>query len=144
MSLTFLSMNEIIFLTIITSINMKVYCFGNEFVKDDALAKEIVNDISLPNVQFIKTDRPEVILEEKDKIVILDVVKGIKELTIITDIDSLKDRNIVSLHDFDLGFFLKLMKTAGTIKDVHIIGLPISGDKQLLTEQVKEHLEVML
>lgn len=122
---------------------MKVYCFGNEFVKDDALAKEVVDQINLEHVQFIKTDRPEIILEEKDTIVIIDVVKCIKELTIIEDIDVLKERNIVSLHDFDLGFFLKLMKTAGTIQTVHIIGLPMHGDKQELARQVSNHLEAM-
>lgn len=122
---------------------MKIYCFGNEFVKEDALAQTIVNDINIDGVTFIKTDRPEVLLEEQGEVVILDVVKGINKLTIITDIDQLKERNILSLHDFDLGFFLKLMKEAGTITKVHIIGLPMSGEKASLKQELIALLEGM-
>ncbi len=123
---------------------MKIYCFGNEFIEGDTLAKELVDDIQIAGVQFIRANAPEVLFEEVGKIFILDVVKGIDKLMIINDIDQLKAQTLYSLHDFDLAYFLKIMKTTGAITDVTIFGLPMQGDKEQLrkelTEKIKEKL----
>ena len=105
---------------------MKIYCFGNEYIKNDKLAKELGDNLKIPNIEFIKCDKIEQILEEKGIIYIMDVVKGLKKPTIITNIDMLKNRSTISCHDFDLQFFLKLMKGLDKINEVIIIGLPMN------------------
>ena len=115
---------------------MKVYCFGNEFLENDSLAKEIADEISVSGVEFVKCESPEEIFSEKGQIVILDVVEGISEAILIEDIDQLKDNKIISLHDFDLSFFLKLKKEIGEIKKIKIIGIPMRGDKEKIKEKI--------
>ncbi len=109
---------------------MNIYCFGNEFLEEDSLAKEIVNEIHLKDVSFIKCNSPEELFQEKDQINILDVVEGIEKTILIKDLDQLKENNVLSLHDFDLSFFLKLMKEAKQIRNVKIIGIPMKGDRE--------------
>ena len=49
------------------------------------------------------------------------------------------DINFVSLHDFDFGFFLKLLKGLNEINDVRIIGLPPKTklDENTITKTVE-------
>ena len=115
-----------------------VLCFGNEFLKEDSLAKELADELKIPNVKFIKCDSMNDILETKGDIIIMDVVKGIDKPIIINDINQLKTNKLYSLHDFDLGFFLKLMKETGKIKSINIIGIPQKGDKEEIKEEIKE------
>ncbi len=60
----------------------------------------------------------------------MDVIKGLKEVQILENIDDLELCNSLTCHDLDLGFYLKLMKETGKIKKVKIIGLPY-GEKDL-------------
>ncbi|MAG07875.1 hypothetical protein CMO89_00205 [Candidatus Woesearchaeota archaeon] len=114
-----------------------VLCFGNQFLKQDSLAKELADEIKLKGVDFIKCDSLDAFLESKDKnIFILDVVKGIDKVINIKDIDQLKANKLFSLHDFDLGFFLKLMKRIGKIETANIIGIPQKGDKEKIKEDI--------
>jgi Ni,Fe-hydrogenase maturation factor len=117
---------------------MKIYCFGNEYVKEDSQAKELADELEIEGVEFIKCNSPEDLLDEKERIVILDVVKGIDKIQLL-NIDQLKARNIVSLHDFDLNFFLKLMKSIGKINDITIIGIPMDNvNKEQLKETIRK------
>ena len=118
-----------------------VYCFGNEFVKEDAMAKQLVDELQYPGLRFIKSNSPEDVMNEEGRIIILDVVKNIKEVIMIDNLDQLKVRNIVSLHDFDLSFFLKLMQGMGKIINIRIIGVPQQGDKKRIKEDIKAKLD---
>ena len=120
---------------------MKIYCFGNEFLDYDSLAKELADQISLPGIEFIRCNSPEDIFLEEKHIIILDVVEGIDKTILITDPDQLKDNNIVSLHDFDLSFFLKLMKETKQIKKISIIGIPMKGDKQKIKKEIIDNIK---
>ena len=115
---------------------MNIYCFGNEFLENDSLAKEIADSIFLKGVHFIKCNDPSEILLEEKQIIILDVVESIDKVILIEDIDRLKDNHIMSLHDFDLSFFLKLMKGIDQIGKVKIIGIPMKGNKEKITKEV--------
>ena len=53
-----------------------------------------------------------------NEILILDVVKDIKKTIVISDVSQIKTRRLMSLHDFDLGFFLNLMKELGINKKI--------------------------
>jgi len=122
---------------------MKVYCFGNEFLENDTLAKEIADEIQIEGVEFVKCDSPDDIVLEQDEIIILDVVEGIEKVILIEDIDQLKDNEIFSLHDFDLSFFLQLMEKIGQINKIKIIGIPMKGDKEEIKEGIIDKLSAI-
>ncbi|MFC1742200.1 hypothetical protein ACFL3V_06710, partial [Nanoarchaeota archaeon] len=109
-------------------------CFGNPYLDEDNLALHVADLIikdRIKGLEVVKCISPDEILSYTDKeFYILDVVKDAEEVMLIDDIDRLKSDNIVTLHDFDLGFFLKLMKETGKIDTVKIIGIPQKGDTE--------------
>lgn len=113
-----------------------LYVFGNEYLKDDAFAKQVAK--SLDKVNIIPCTSPEDLLDAKEKeILILDVVKNIKKPIIIKNVSQIKERNIISLHDFDLAFFLKLMNKLGLNKKIKIIGVPSKGNIGKIAKEVE-------
>ncbi len=127
-------------------ISMKtLYVFGNEYLKDDAFAKDVAKEIVKTAKNKLKDElniklcaHPEILLGAKeDEILILDVVKDIKKPMLITDVSQLKSRKLVSFHDFDVGFVLQLMKSLGTDKKIKIIGIPQQGDAKKIADEVK-------
>jgi len=126
---------------------MKILCLGNEFIKEDSLGKKVakeladeVNDKSDVDIINIK-DSFELVdyLQDKDKdeFVILDVVLGLGEVRLL-EIDDLQQDSILSAHDFDAGFFLKLLGS----KDIKIIGIPMRGDVGRIKEEVMKKLRI--
>ena len=116
-----------------------VLCFGNEFIKEDSLAKEIADELFIKNVRFVKCDNLSEILEYREEnLYILDVAEGIDEVKVIEDIDNINTRNIISLHDFDLGYFLRLMKENGKIKKIRVIAIPFGFDKDKAKEELRK------
>ena len=118
----------------------KIFCFGNEFIEQDSLAKTIADEIK--EYKIIKCNKPDDLIhyEDLNNVIILDVVKGIDKPMLITDPDQLKTNQSISAHDFDLGFYLKLLKETGKIKNIKIIGIPQKGDK----EEIKKQLLALL
>ena len=106
----------------------KIYVFGNENLEEDKLSTGVGRLLS-KKFKIIHCRSPDELLEaEEDEILILDVVKGIKGPIVIEDISQIKTNKMLSLHDFDLGFFLNLMKEMGINKKIKIIGVPAKGD----------------
>jgi Ni,Fe-hydrogenase maturation factor len=101
---------------------VKILSLGNEFIEEDSFAKKLSRILSekykhkITNIkdsfQFLEA------LQSKERLIILDVVQGLKKAKILKHED-LAENNIISAHDMDAGFFLQLMKP-----DVKIIGLP--------------------
>ena len=116
-----------------------IYCVGNPDVPEDALAIELANGFQkegVPGFRFEVLKHPEILINTLGDILILDVVKGITNVTLINDISRLKKRNITTLHDFDLGALLQIMKEAGTLKSVRIIGIPMGMKKDQAKKEV--------
>ncbi|MFH1916216.1 MAG: hypothetical protein ABIJ21_03050 [Nanoarchaeota archaeon] len=112
-----------------------LYVFGNEYLAEDSLAALVARQFK--DVQLVYCKSPDDLLDAGDEMAIIDVVKGISDPILITDVDQLKTRNLMSLHDFDLGFFLNLLKGMGMEKKIKIIGIPEKGDAKSMYEQVR-------
>lgn len=119
-----------------------VLCFGNPHIKGDSIAIELAKELKVINFEFIISMYPDEIYNYKnvDEIYLMDVVKGLDKVTLITDLNQLKIKQPISLHDFDLGFVLKLMKATGQLKSIKIIGLPLGVNKEEIKSQVEELL----
>ena len=63
-------------------------------------------------------------------------MKGADKVIILDDVTQLRTRSPVSMHDFDLGYFLNLMKGLGMEKKIYIIGIPQAGDPKVIAEEV--------
>lgn len=63
-----------------------------------------------------------------EDVVIMDVVEGLEEVTLIQndDLDKIILPPRSTAHDFDLGFQLKYLKKLGKLGKVTIIGLPMT------------------
>lgn len=113
-----------------------VLCFGKEAIKGDMLAKEIADELVIDGIEFVKCSNVDDLLSYSGNVYIMDVAKGLKEVTLIEDITKLEVNKLISLHDFDLGFFLKLMNEIGKIKNVKIIGIPMGSNKEDAKKEV--------
>ncbi len=104
---------------------IRVLVFGNPLLEKDSSALQIANSLeaSLPGVQFARFDTSEDLEKEGENLVILDSVLGIKTPRFIK-LQELHLQKPHSLHDFDLGWNLLLLKKLGKLKTAAIIGVP--------------------
>lgn len=123
---------------------MKILVFGNLLVEKDNLALKLLPKLKekFPTIEFKEFDPGENLESEieEGKLVILDVIEGIDKVIIIDDIDRLKVSKIYSMHDFDLGYNLKLLEKIGKLKEVEIIGIPMEMDENETFEEISNIL----
>ena len=118
---------------------VKILCLGNEFIEGDALAKEVGKLLSkkykITNVKDsfqLMTLLNEI---QTNQLIIIDIVKKLKEAQIIK-VGDIRNDSILSAHDFDAGYVLKLIG-----KEFKIIGIPSSGNPKEIYKQVLELLK---
>ena len=113
---------------------MKIYVMGNSLVEVDSLPVKLLPRLKkeFPEHEFIELDPSEDFPKQKE-VVIIDTIINAKKVVLINDIDKIITEKVYSLHDFDLGYNLKLMKKFGLVEKVSIIGLPpdISQDEAI-------------
>src|SRR4030043_818101 len=108
----------------------KIFVFGNPYLKEGSLAVKVAKKLSSKEFEIVHCSNPDDLLNhELENSIILDVAKGIEKVELFDDIDSLEFSVIFSAHDFDLGFFLKLMKETGKLEKINIIGVPQGYDE---------------
>ena len=113
--------------------------FGNPYLKEDNLAVKIAKKIKVAGVEIVHCTNPDDLLNhDMNQSIILDVAKGIDKVDVFDDIDSLEFSVIFSLHDFDLSYFLKILKETGKLERVKIIGIPQTYDEARAVKEVKE------
>ena len=118
------------------AITKRVFVFGNPYLEEDSFALQVGRH--LKKIKVVPCENPDFLLDlPEEHITILDVVQNIKKPILIKDLTQLQSRTMVSLHDFDLGFFLLLIKKLGIPKKIKIIGVPQQGDAQKIASQVK-------
>jgi len=119
----------------------KILLIGNPLLEKDSLPLKILPKLikQFPNISFQEIDPTEDLtpyIESKDKsLTIIDTVEGIKQPIIITNFDQLQTNKLYSMHDFDLGYNLKLLKKIGKLENIKIIGLPMGIEEE---EAIKE------
>lgn len=124
----------------------KIFAFGNELFEGDEIAKELARKMDKKGLtrgfEIVISESPNEILNANDELIILDVVKGLKSVKLIGNVDDLVLAKSVTCHDLDLGFYLKLMKETGKINEIKIIGLPFgNNDYDKLILEVKNLLD---
>ncbi len=117
----------------------KILVFGNPYLKGDNLAIRVAKKLKIKDFELVKCSNPDDLLNhDLNTSIILDVAKGIEQVTLFDDIDSLEFSVIFSLHDFDLSYFLKLLKETGKLEKVNIIGIPQMYDEESAVAEVKK------
>lgn len=114
-----------------------IYVFGNPLVREDSLPLKLIGMLrkEFPSLEFKEFDTVEDLEFEKE-LNIIDSVKGIKKVEIIEDIDKIVTDKIYSMHDFDLGYNLKLWKKMKMIDKVRIYGIPVKIDEKEALDQL--------
>lgn len=123
---------------------LRILVFGNPLVKEDALPLELLPDLQreFPNLEFVEFDAAEDLEKEvrDGELLIIDSVKGLDRVRLITDIGCISTSKIYTMHDFDLGMTLKLLKKMGMLKGVKIFGVPTSYGKKKAMKELKKLL----
>jgi hypothetical protein len=112
------------------------FVFGNPLVDEDSLPLRIVGKLRemFPSFEFKEFDTIED-LEPQREMNIIDTVKGIKNVELIEDVDKITTDKIYSMHDFDLGYNLKIWKKMKLVEKVKIFGIPSDmKDEDALSE----------
>lgn len=116
---------------------MKILVFGNPLVKEDSLPLKLLPELkkNFPSITFKEFDTVEDLQNEGRNLTILDAVKGIRNVCLLK-FNSIKLDKVYSLHDFDLGYNLMLLKKLNLIDTVTIIAVPMNIDKKKALNQV--------
>jgi Ni,Fe-hydrogenase maturation factor len=115
---------------------VKIVCLGNEFIEGDCLAKE-VGELLKDNFDIINVrDSFELmeIVSSGEQFVLLDVVEKLDKVMEL-EVKDLRGNSIVSAHDFDATYVLKLMDS-----DVRIIGIPQSSNAEQIASSVEHKI----
>ncbi len=120
---------------------MKLLVFGNPYLNEDNLALIIADNLQR-DFEFTRCTSPDEILNFLgEEIIILDVVKNSGIPMLITDLNQIKKASLMSLHDFDVGYFLALLQNMEMLPQITIIGVPPVGDIDKITQQVKSWIK---
>lgn len=116
---------------------MQILFFGNPLIEKDALILKIIPRLreKFFEIEFLETDPTEDLTKSGRNLKIIDVVEGINEVRLLSlnnlkNFDKLIINNVFSMHDFDLGYNLKLLKKLNLINSVKIICIPINMDEE--------------
>jgi Ni,Fe-hydrogenase maturation factor len=125
---------------------IKILVFGNLLVKEDSLPLRILPKLrkEFPEIEFKELDAVEEIENEGKVLIILDSAKDIENVVLLDDIDKIQTKKIYSMHDFDVGMMLKLLKKMKKINSVNIIAVPVSYDEKKAFEETKKILACLI
>ncbi|VVB98496.1 Uncharacterised protein [uncultured archaeon] len=109
---------------------------------------ELLPDLrrAFPETEFVEFDAAEDLeAEVRDGgLALIDAVKGLDRVRLITDVDAIAQSKTYTMHDFDLGMTLKLMKKMGMLKRVLIFGVPVGYAKGKAMKELSELLRASL
>lgn len=111
--------------------------FGSEVSGDDTAFKVMELLKGKVKANLVKCESIHDMPDEGE-VITVDVVKGIKNVQLFTDIDDFSRVKSVSAHDLDLGTHLKIMKEMDWPLKVKIIGIPFGMKPQEVAPAVEE------
>lgn len=119
-----------------------ILVFGNELVKIDNLIFRILPKLKklFPEINFVHIDPTEDLTKFGKDLTIIDVFHEINSPLILKDLEKLEIPKLTSMHDFDLSYNLKLLKSVGKIEKIKIYGLPFNMDEEKAIEWLKGEL----
>ncbi|MCB9371134.1 hypothetical protein H6501_06040 [Candidatus Woesearchaeota archaeon] len=122
-----------------------VHVFGSEDMVEDSvpflLARKLANDLDLKLFHFECSFDFNSLIFLEENVLMLDVVKGIDRVCLLTDPSDLVLEHSVSCHDLDLGFFLSLQRECGSLKKLSLLAVPYGAeDLDALALSAKEIL----
>ena len=132
--------------TIIANEKKTILVFGNMLVPQDSVPLKILPKLSaeFPNINFEEIDTVEQVEDFGRDLVIIDSVHGIEKVEVITDLDSIELNHIITMHDFDLGITLKLLKKAKRLDSVIIFGVPQRYPREKAFLELKEKIRLQM
>jgi Ni,Fe-hydrogenase maturation factor len=110
-----------------------IHIFGNPLLDFDNLPIKMAPKLkkAFPKINFIITDPNENLKPDaKGELFIIDTVEGLIDVRIFDSLKEFQSDKLYSMHDFDLGFNLKLFEKLGMLKKVKIIGVPQQKNNQ--------------
>jgi len=115
-------------------------------VEKDSLPLRLIGGLrqEFKDLEFKEFDPNENLEKEGRDLVIIDSVEGIDKVILITDIDAIKTQKIYTMHDFDLGYSLKLLKKLKLLDSVIIFGVPMRISEEDAMEQLKSMISANL
>ena len=123
--------------------NLTIYLCGNPLLPFDSLPFKLKAKLeqAFPQINFVELDPNENLKPVNKELVIIDTIEGIDEVVLMDDIDKIQTAPLYSMHDFDLGFNLKLLRKIGALERIKIIGVPMEGNEQKTFEQLCRELK---
>ncbi|OGH77935.1 MAG: hypothetical protein A2469_03145 [Candidatus Magasanikbacteria bacterium RIFOXYC2_FULL_40_16] len=117
---------------------MTIYIFGNPLLDFDNLPIQLQPELEkiFPDINFVAMDPNENLRPENKELIIIDTAVGIDHVTILDDIDKIELSPQYSLHDYDLGFNLKLLKKLGQLEKITIFCVPPDINKKQALEEL--------
>lgn len=127
-----------------------LYVFGNPDLPSDNLPITFLSRLKerFPHITFEHKDPNELDIPETETLIVIDTVFGLKNVRWV-NIEELSETHAhITAHDFDLETYLQLVKKLTPSLSVHILGIPMSTQKQdmhaifeNITEKITELLE---
>lgn len=123
---------------------MRLLVFGNIFVEKDNIVLRIMPSLKkeFPEIEFKEMDANEDLQKQGRKLKIIDAAENLDKVREIK-ISSMKEFNkiltnkVYSMHDFDLGYNLRLLKKMNLIDEIEIICVPMSINEREALAQVQ-------
>lgn len=109
-------------------------------LKEDSLPIILMPRLAkkFPDLEFKEFDPNDNLEKEGKELNIIDCVQQIRKVTLITEIDRIETPKIYTMHDFDLGYNLKLLKKMGYLTSVKIFGVPMKMKEEDAFRQLVE------
>ena len=125
---------------------MKILVFGNPLLEFDNLPLKLIPKLQkkFPKIKFSEFDPTEELEKQGKDLIIIDTVEDIKKITIIESIDKISKTKLYSMHDFDLGYNLKILKKLNLIDSIKIIGIPMKISEEDALKGIEQELKKLI
>lgn len=122
---------------------MIIYIFGNPLLDFDNLPLRLAPQLQkhFSDIDFVIMDPNENLHPKNKELMIIDTAVEINEIKVLDDIDKIELSPLYSMHDFDLGFNLKLLKKLGKLDKVTIFCVPPDMNEKQALEELVEMIE---